>query len=58
MHSLTIYVSSTIMTLSYIWLIREATDRLQNVVIEWLILMLRIRDVSGSDLGSNTRYRE
>jgi hypothetical protein len=29
-----------------------------NIVVEWLTLLLRIRDVSGSNLGPETDYSE
>jgi hypothetical protein len=30
----------------------------QNVVVEWLILLLRIREITGSNLGSETVYHD
>jgi hypothetical protein len=33
-------------------------DRVSNVVVEWLALLLRIQEVPGSNLGQETDYPE
>jgi hypothetical protein len=35
-----------------------ASSERQNVVVEWLTHLLRIRDVPGSNLGTETSYPE